>query len=59
MVEIKKGKMKMANQLDRMKTFHQIDDSNYFWREKTQDVLLEVYEIWEICFYTYKENLKN
>ncbi len=49
----------MASQLDRMKTFHQFENSNYFWNEKTQDVVLEVDDFWEIFFNTHKENLKN
>jgi len=39
-----------------MKTFHQFDDSSYFWREKTYDVVLEIDEDWDSAFfYTHKK----
>ncbi len=34
MVNIKQSRMQMAKELERMKTFHWFEDSNYFWREK-------------------------
>ncbi len=43
----------MASGLDKMKKNHQFEDSNYFWREKTQDVDLEVEDFW-ILFFTQK-----
>ncbi len=44
--------MQMANELDRLKTFHKFKDSNYFWREKTLNVILKLDDFWEIFFYT-------
>ncbi len=58
MVEIQQVRMHMASELDKMKTFHQFDDLNYFWREKIQDVVQDVDEIGRLCFFTYK-NLKS
>ncbi len=56
MVVIQQGRMKMVSYLNRMKTFHQFDDSSYFWREKTYDVVLEIDEDWDSAFfYTHKK----
>ncbi len=34
MINIKQSRMQMVKELERMKTFHWFEDSNYFWREK-------------------------
>ncbi len=41
MVGIKQGKMQMVNELVGG-NISLVENSNYFWREKTQDVVLEV-----------------
>jgi hypothetical protein len=41
MVEIQQSKMQISNELHRVKTFHYFEDSNYFRRERTYDVVME------------------
>ncbi len=58
MVNIKQSRMQMARDLERMKTFHQFEYSNYFWRERTKEIVLKVENVGEIFFFTHKESEK-
>lgn len=49
MVNIKQSRMQMASELERMK----FEDSNYFWRERTKEVVIEVENVVEIVFFTH------
>jgi hypothetical protein len=39
----------MASELERMK----FEDSNYFWRERTKEVVIELENVVEIVFFTH------
>ncbi len=52
MVKIQQGKMQMASELHKMKTFYCFENSNYFWKE-IQDVVLKVDIFGRFFFNTY------
>lgn len=55
MVEIQQGRMQMVSGFDKMKTFHQFEDSNYFWKEglRMQFWKLMIFE--RFAFYTQRK----
>ncbi len=51
MVGIKQGKMQIINELVGG-NISLVEDSNYFWREKNQDVIMEVQHFQKNYFFT-------
>jgi hypothetical protein len=49
MVNIEQSKMQMASELERMK----FEDSSYFWKERTKEIVIEVEIVVEIVFFTH------
>ncbi len=58
-LDVQQGRMQMAGESERMETFHQFGNSNYFRREKIQDEVIKVDDFWEIVCFTHRENLNS